>query len=74
MSARKQVLRLTVENGRRNEMHNKMLRKTLSSVYVNLKLEKQIIYGHVLFGSHERWFVSLNEMCSPDKSNLTIPL
>lgn len=49
MSARKQVLRLTVESGRRKLMRNKMVRKTLSPVYVDL--EMQIICEHILFGS-----------------------
>lgn len=35
MSARKQVLRLTAENGRRNLMRNQMVRKTQSPVYVD---------------------------------------
>lgn len=39
MSASKQVLRLTVENGRKKEMHNKTQKKMLPSVYVNPKLQ-----------------------------------
>lgn len=51
MSARKQVLRLTVENGRRKLMRNKMERKTLSTVYVDPEPSMQIICEHILFGS-----------------------
>lgn len=51
MSARKQVLRLPVENGRRKLMRNKMVRKTLSPVHVDPEPEMQMTCEHILFGS-----------------------